>query len=315
MTDRMFTPRDDGFHFDQMSDDWWETETAWFAFHHPERRLGGWLYTMARPNIGTVAGGAWVWDPSAYLPWEVLYSANYSALELPRDQDLTDIVLPTGVSIRVIEPCTSYALGYDDGERLQASLRFDAVMPPEPLTATGSTFGRAHHFDQIGRVSGELWLHGERLAIDCLAMRDRTWGRRPENRPRQAAYVTGAASPEHGFLAVTNVRPEGDLVAYGFLRRDGRTVPLARGERRLQRDAVTGWVTHVELRATDAESRTLVAVGEPVSRIIINRHTFIDINSLVRWDMNGDLGWGEDQDMWPVHRWSRMRRGQGAQQP
>ncbi len=310
MTDRIFTPRDDGFHFDQMSNDWWETETAWFSFHHPERRLGGWLYTMVRPNIGTVAGGAWVWDHTASLPWEALYSANYSALELPTEQNLTDIVLPTGVSIRVIEPCTSYALGYADGERFQASLRFDAVMPPEPLTAPGSTFGRAHHFDQIGRVHGELQLHGERIAIDCLAMRDRTWGRRPEDRPRQAAYITGAASPDQGFLAVTNVRPEGDLVAFGFLRRDGYTVPLAQGERFLERDPVQGWISRIELRATDAEGRTLVAVGEPVSRIIINRHTFIDINSLVRWDINGDVAWGEDQDMWPVHRWARVRREQ-----
>ena len=52
-----FTAKDDSFHFDQMGDRWWQTETAWFAFCHPERKLGGWLYTMARPNIGTVAGG------------------------------------------------------------------------------------------------------------------------------------------------------------------------------------------------------------------------------------------------------------------
>jgi len=183
---RGFTDRDDHFHFEEMGGDWWATETAWFSFHHPQRRLGGWFYTMVRPNIGTVAGGAWVWDDSAHLPWEVLYSANYTALQLPRDQDLNDITLPTGVSIRVIEPCTSYALGYADGERLQASLRFDGVMPPESLTSTGSTFGHAQHFDQIGHVTGELVLHGETIAIDCLAVRDRTWGRRPSHRERPA---------------------------------------------------------------------------------------------------------------------------------
>jgi hypothetical protein len=291
-----------------MGGDWWATETAWFSFCHPERRLGGWLYTMARPNIGTVAGGAWIWDDSAYLPWEVLYSANYTALQLPRDQDLDDITLPTGVSIKVIEPCMSYALGYNDSERLKASLRFDGVMPPEPLTSTGSTFGHAHHFDQIGRVTGEVVLHGETLAIDCLAIRDRTWGRRPEDRPRQAAYVTGVATAAHGFLAVTNAEPECNSVAYGFLRRDARTARLTQGERRIERDATSGWITRIELHARDAEERELVAVGEPVSRIIINRHTFIDINSLVRWTIDGEIGWGEDQDMWPVHRWSRMRR-------
>ena len=309
MTDqRVFTPRDDRFHFEEMGDDWWGTETAWFSFANPERRLGGWFYTMARPNIGTVAGGAWIWDDSAHLPWEVLYSANYTALEIPRNQDLDDITLPTGVSIRVIEPCMSYALGYDDGARLQASLRFDGAMPPEPLTSTGSTFGHSHHFDQIGRVSGELVLHGETIPIDCLAVRDRTWGRRREDRPRQAAYVTGVASAEHGFLAVTNVEEDRNPVAYGFLRRDGRTLSLAQGERRLERNRENGWITRVEIQARDTEGRELLAVGEPLSRIVINRHTFIDINSLIRWDINGEVSWGEDQDMWPMHRWSRMRR-------
>ena len=55
---RIFTARDDGFHFDELAGDWWATETAWFSFAHPERGLGGWLYTLPRPNIGTVAGGA-----------------------------------------------------------------------------------------------------------------------------------------------------------------------------------------------------------------------------------------------------------------
>ena len=304
---RIFTERDDRFHFEEMAGDWWATETAWFSFSRPERRLGGWFYTMARPNIGTVAGGAWIWDDSAHLPWEALYSANYTALELPRDQDLNDITLPTGVSIRVIEPCMSYELSYNDDTRLQAFLRFDGVMPPEPLTSTGSTFGRSHHFDQIGRVSGEIVLHGETIPIDCLAVRDRTWGRRREDRPRQAAYVTGVASPEHGFLAVTNVEEDRNPVSYGFLHRDGRTHSLIHGERRFGRDSDNGWITRVELHASDAEGRELHAVGTPLSRMVINRHTFIDMNSLIQWDINGERGHGEDQDMWPVHRWSRMR--------
>ncbi len=85
---------------------------------------------------------------------------------------------------------------------------------------------------------------------------------------------------------------------------------LAHGERRVTRDPNHGWASRIEFRATDMEGRDLHAVGEPVSRIVINRHTFIDLNSLVRWDLGGEIGWGEDQDMWPVHRWARMRREQ-----
>lgn len=308
MNKPVFSPADDNFHFLQMGTDWWATETAWFSFHVPERALGGWFYSMFRPNIGTVAGGCWIWDEHAHLPWEVPYSANYSALQLPADTDLRDCQLPTGVAIRVLEPGMQYALGFDDGERLQADLTFSGIMPPEPLTAVNSTFGKASHFDQFGRVHGELVLHGERIAVDCIGMRDRTWGRRPEDRPRQAAYVTGATASGDGFLAVTNVKPEGDKVAYGFLLRDNETAALVDGERRLVRDATNGWITAIELTATDARGRTLTATGTPRSRIIINRHTFIDINSLICWDLDGNEAWGEDQDMWPVHRWSRQRR-------
>jgi len=56
----------------------------------------------------------------------------------------------------------------------------------------------------------------------------------------------------------------------------------------------------------------LNAVGTAISRLIINQHTFIDINTLMRWDLDGLVAWGEDQDMWPVHRWARRRRERSA---
>lgn len=310
----LFTGEDDGLHGHLADGEWWFTETSWFSFHHAERGLGGWFYTMIRPTIGTVAGGAWVWDAAAHLPWEVLYSANYSALELPADTDLRRAELPTGVRIEVLEPTRSYRLGYDDPGRFQADLRFDALMAPRPLTAAGSTFGRAAHFDQIGRVTGSIEIVGESLDIDCWSVRDRTWGRRPEDRPRQAAYVTGAGEGGAGFLAVTNTRDGTDHVAYGFVLRrgDGDPVALVDGERTVQRDPDRGWIDEVVIDAVDATGKALVARGRSVSRMTINRHTFIDVNSLVHWRLEGDDAgiewWGEDQDMWPVHRWAAAKR-------
>ena len=306
----VFVPDDDGFHRHLRGDDWWFTETAWFSFHHAERRLGGWLYTMARHNIGTVAGGAWVWDDAAHLPWEVLYSTNYTALELPADADLRDCELPTGVAIRVEEPTSVYRLSYDDPGRFTADLRFAGAMAPRPLVATGSTFGKAAHFDQIGQVTGTIEVHGETIDIDCWSMRDRTWGRRPENRPRQAGYVTGAGHGGAGFLAVTNTRDGTDRVSYGFANRDGDPVALVDGERRVVRDPSHGWVDEITIEAVDAAGEPFVVTGRSESRITINRHTFIDINSLIRWTRpdTGETWWGEDQDMWPVHRWSVATR-------
>lgn len=303
-----FAPRDDDFHFAEMGDRWWMTETSWFSFCNPEHKLGGWLYTMARPNIGTVAGGAWVWDDTAHLPWEILYNANYTALRLPRDQDLSDIRLPTGVAIRAVERTRVYDLGFEDEPHCRMALRFEGLMEPRPLRKAGSPFGGASHFDQFGRVTGEVRLGDRVVPIDCLAMRDRSWGPRPEHRPKKSAYVTGIASPRDAFLAVTRHEGEREVIAYGFMIRDGEAADLVSGTREVERDPATGWVTRISITGEDALGRRLEAEGTRLSGLIINRHSFIDSNGLIAWSINGHEGHGEDQDMWPIHDWAAMRR-------
>ena len=306
------TAADDRFHFSEMGGRWWETETCWFSFYHAERRLGGWLYMLARPNIGTVAGGAWVWDDTAHLPWEILYNANYSAMRLPTDADLADVALPTGVRIKVLESLQLYQLGFEDGDRIRLALQFEAVMAPVALGTHASGFGALGHFDQFGRVTGTLDLRGESIAIDCLAMRDRSWGPRPEHRPRMTSYVTAMADPGHGFLVMTNPDLPGEPITHGFYLREGEVSTWVSGHRQVQRNPQHGWMERISIQGVDARGRTLTAIGTAVSRIFINRHTFVDCNSLVRWQIDGHEAWGEDQDIWPVHAWADMRRAQKA---
>lgn len=308
---RDITAIDDKFHFDQMGDRWWMTETAWFAFCIPERKIGGWFYTMVRPNIGTVAGGAWVWDDSATLPWEVPYSSNLTAMPLREGVDLDDATFRNGVSLKTLEPLTAYHIGYEDGARLKADLCFEAVMPPRPLRKPGSAFGDLTHFDQFGRVTGKITLHGEEIAVDCLAIRDRSWGPRPEHRPRKSAYVTGIASPDDCFLFVTKANELSDQIAYGFMIQDGEIGDLVEGTRHVERDPKTGFVERILIEGVDEHGRKLEAKGTRLSGITLIRHSFIDQNGLMEWSINGKSGHGEDQDMWPVHDWSEYRRKAG----
>lgn len=302
------TARDDGFHFDEMSDRWWITETAWFAFCNPERKLGGWVYNMFRPNIGTVAGGAWVWDDTASVPWEVPYSANYTALRIPENADLNDITLPTGVRLKTVAPLSTYSVGFEDEDRLSIDLTFEAVMPPRAMRKANSSFQKLSHFDQFGRVSGKITLHGEVIDIDCYAIRDRSWGPRPEHRPGRSAYVTGIVSPDDAFLAVTKWNDPEGAISYGFLTRDGRIGDIVSGKRSVTRDLATGYVTDIVIEGKDEFGRELHAVGKRLSGIVLNRHSFIDSNGLIEWSIDGKIGHGEDQDMWPVYEWSAMRR-------
>ena len=302
------TACDDSLHFDEMSDRWWITETAWFSFCKPERKLGGWIYNMFRPNIGTIAGGAWIWDDTASVPWEVPYSANYTALRIPETPDLNDIVLPTGVKLRTLKPLTSYSVGFEDEDRLSVDLTFDAVMPPRAMRKANSSFQKLSHFDQFGRVHGKIKLHGEDIDIDCYAIRDRSWGPRPEHRPGRSAYVTGIASPDDAFLAVTKWNDPDYSISYGFLTQDGRIGDIVSGKRIVTRDPSTGYVTDILIEGKDEFGRELHAAGKRLSGIVINRHSFVDSNGLIEWSINGKTGHGEDQDMWPVYEWSAMRR-------
>ena len=307
MTAAAFTAADDGFH--DVGDRWWATETSWWSFSIPERALGGWLYTLVRPNIGTVSGGAWVWDAAAHEPWEVPFSANYAMLRLPEGADLRDVHLPTGVSIRVLEPLRRYALGYE-GDGFSADLTFEAIMEPHAFAHGEPPFLSASHFDQAGRVSGRITLLGEEMDVDCLSVRDRSWGPRPESRPRRLSYNFGTASPGEGFLVTTNPSSGEDRVNHGFLLRDGRVARVTGGTRVVRRNPARGWILDEVIEGVDAEGRPFRAEGEAVSRIAVNRHSAVTWTSLVRWTLDtGAVAWGEDQDMWPVQAWSRFRRG------
>lgn len=297
----------DDFH--EMGDRWWATETAWFAFHHAQTGIGGWLYALMRPNIGTCAGGIWLWDPRTTGPFDAPYSINYSSLRLPQRRSMLDIDFPVGWSLRMEEPQQRYRLQAEDGDRLSLDLTFDAIMPPRVMGAGRPPYLSGAHVDQLGRMTGEVVLHGQRLAIDCLTERDRSWGPRPESHPRRLSFDFGVASPTEGFLLTTDpTHPDGDVMTHGFLLRDGDVASLVEGRREVERDPTHGWIVAEEITGTDAEGRTFTARGRTVSRMAVNRHSAVTWTSLVEWDLDGQRCHGEDQDMWPVRDWTTALR-------
>src|SRR5262249_44963190 len=89
---RMARPHvDDEFHPPTSDDPYW-TETCWFTFTVPERRLSGQLYPFFRPNQRVCAGAAYLWDDKGNQAWNVIYGKNFWHLPLP-DQPLSVITL------------------------------------------------------------------------------------------------------------------------------------------------------------------------------------------------------------------------------
>ena len=262
----VFGPEDDDFHDAVMSDRWWETETCWFSWNVPERKLAGWAYCQARPNARLCNGGVWVWDDSAVYSWDLPYHVSYSGLELPDERDMRDFEWPNGVRVRCLESLTKYEITYADAPELEVSIVFDALMPPNPHPVGVAPFVRGVHFDQAGHVTGEMVLHGERIAIDCLAGRDRSWGPRPQGRPKRkptsgvdtahtggggVGYSFGTASGDDAFLTYSIPGVDDDPVVCGFLTRGGVYAHILSGHRDVLVDPDTGWPRRIELRAVD----------------------------------------------------------------
>jgi hypothetical protein len=196
------------------------------------------------------------------------------------------------------------------------------------------------HLDQLGHLVGELTLRGERIPIDCWSVRDRTWGPRggahsQSQKPDYVAgryrvadpggprwreverergrgrvqYVFGHVDDQTGFLSF--VRPQdGDRHGWspmnmGWLLKDGVFTRLDKTKSKMKnyRDPDTGLSAHMEVLAVDRGGRTLEAEGAATSHIT-EGHT--GSTALMRWEMDGQVGWGEDQDGWQLAHFRKM---------
>ena len=65
------------------------------------------------------------------------------------------------------------------------------------------------------------------------------------------------------------------------------------------RSPQTGWSTHMQVELVDEHGREMKSEGFTVSTM---SEAGYGVNQLMRWDIDGGIGWGEDQDVWnPVH--------------
>jgi hypothetical protein len=296
------TTDDDTFH--PKTDDPWWTETIWFAWMIPERNLLGYFYPVFRPNHGVQFGGVLVFDHTAELPWELPVFHYDWHQSYPEGLDLRDAKLHNGMTVKAVEPTRVFELGYESRD-LTLELRYEALM--QPLVSRGTPpFTVAGHIDQPGHVTGRMVLHGEELAVDCFAMRDRAWGPRVDGRQPKIGYSYATASADSAFLSISIDRHEGDNITTGYLMRDGVWSRMASGTREVERDE-RGRPAVVTIDGTDELGRRVQARGTTVSRQVFTAYpSMFCWNSLARWELDGVECWGEDQDVWSPQRWRRF---------
>jgi hypothetical protein len=305
-------PEDDMFHPPPTDDPWW-TETVWYGWMVPERRMLGYFYLVYRANQHLQFGGVLLLDEHAVAPWELPFFEYDWHLPLTEWPDLTnaDDLLRGDMWLRCIEHGRRFEFGYDRDD-LRIDLRWDALMQPL-LTRQAPPYDLGSHVDQLGHVTGTMTLYGEAIPVDCFAMRDRSWGLRRNGPQAKVGYCYGTQSADDAFLAISVDRrqPDGtrrDGITGGFLMRDGVWSLLADGTRSVTRDE-EGRPATVVIDAVDQLGRPLVATGSTVSRqVFLAYPSMFCWNSLAQWRWGADetagcSGWGEDQDIWHPRRW------------
>jgi hypothetical protein len=304
---------DDEFHPPTNDDPYW-TETCWFTFTVPERRLSGQLYPFFRTNQGVAAGGVYFWDDRGDQMWNCLYAKNFWHLPIP-PQPLSDISLPNGIRYRCVEPLQSYEIAFDDpdGDELHVELTFRAVAPPHYLGQS--------HLDQPGRYQGHVVLRGERIPVDSFGFRDRSWGPRSQfgstlmsSGARNGGYSYATASESDAFHTITMDFGNGCQSIHGYLIRDGEWAKLERATREVvERSPVTGFPQRVRVEGVDTLGRPLHAEGRCLNQLAfpINPNLFT-VNCLTEWEFDGVHAFGEDHDNWSaagIRSFSRRQLG------
>jgi hypothetical protein len=331
--DTPFVPEDDTYHEPTTDDPQW-VETTWWSLNVPERRIGAWLHAGYHANRGTVTWRVFAWDTDGREPGRLAYYRSKPEVPMPAGADLRDISFPEGgFSVRMLTPLMDYHVGFSDpDEGFAVEFEHRSAHPPHRFTPGEAPALHNPHLDQLGHLVGELRLRGERIPIDCWSVRDRTWGPRggAHSQSQKPAYVEGkhrVADPggprwreierergrgriqyvfghvddRTGFLSF--VRPQdGDARGWspmnmGWLLKDGRFSRLDKTRSRMKnyRDPATGLSAHMEVLAVDRDGRSMEAEGFAVSHMAEGG---TGSNALMRWEMEGQIGWGEDQDGW-----------------
>ena len=340
MTEKLiFTPEDDCYH--QLSDDHYETETNWWSFNIPERKIGCWIHTPYYQNRKTATWRIFAWDDEGFDPARMAYYRKVEEAAMPDDPDLRDITFPgdkdgPGYSLKMIEPGMKYHLQYEDEARgFALDFTHTGLHQPHRFPPGRPPFMQTPHFDQLGHIEGWMTLRGERIRIDGIGVRDRTWG--PRGGPYAASpkkyandmervkhpggarwreierekgrgriqYIFGHRPDGTGFLGFARLQ-DADADGWapmnaGWIRRDGEfgTLDASQSRMRSFRNPKTGWCTHMQVELVDELGREMVSEGFTVSTM---SEAGYGVNQLMRWDIDGGIGWGEDQDVWnPTH--------------
>ena len=295
------------------SDPYWN-ESSWFSFSVPELNMHGLIYYFFRPNMKLLMGGPIIWDGTGEASWNCLYYDWHHIQPMPMGEKY-NFEAPNGLAVAVLDPHKRYRIGYA-GKDLRLELDWTAIIAPHhflgmEIEATGATAENRMHFEQMGRVVGQIELRGQVYRVDCFSLRDGSWGRRQLDAAISNSYFWAIISEDAGFHAMMTGEGDEQRLVGGFLLRDGVVSTFVKGRRFVQEMGRYTPKTF-SFSAEDELGRKVEAVCRPSSDFLFCGFPRLQVTwSLLEVDFSdGTRGLGDLQECLPLEKFkARQRHG------
>lgn len=300
----MALPDPDKF-FDEPTDHSHWIESACFYLSIPERDLHGFIFYFFRPNLKLFTGGSVIWDESGQTVLDCLHY-NFSPLQAyPENPGKFDFTASNTLQVETLEAAKRYRLRYDFG-----GTAFDLTwQATSDVHVAPQAYHASYHSEQTGRMTGEMTIEGEKFAVDCVSLRDISFGVREYAQLRPGAYCWGSDGARTFQTLGMGTEREQKILS-GFLDQDGQCARLADGIRRIDTYGPYGAST-VTIEAVDTLGRELRVTGRLKKGLLFSGNsTHTVVWSQTDWQWNGEPCIGDNQEFYPAQMFRQIIRGE-----
>ena len=267
------------------------------AFTYGRRDIGA---DLTEYNGDLTAGGLTITLDEAHKKWRIQYEGSA--------QDIVDASV-------LLQRSKLRPEGWFTAATLSMDLTFDCITEPHFTHSEDGSTGAYGHFEQSGRVRGQIKLSDQSWQVDGYGVRDKSWGprdwgagQRNTNKASKPIFSTaGAADPfvnwfsmnfgESSALGGSCFRqPSGEMKGAGWIQRDGLSKKLKNVVMTSEYDADSILHKRVRLTGSIEDGEDIVIEGQvlsvcPTKVPMPGGATFIN-EGLVQFEWAGKTGYG-----------------------